>query len=72
MVWRNQVKSRPRRPSMRSTSNPTSIAQKAAVEALCGPQDAVKTMLDEFRRRRDHIVAGLNGIAGELGRGGVR
>ncbi len=47
-----------------STSNPTSIAQKAAVEALCGPQDAVKTMLDEFRRRRDRVVEGLRSIPG--------
>ena len=36
-----------------STSNVTSITQKAAVEAVNGPQDAVRTMLDEYRRRRD-------------------
>ena len=36
-----------------STSNVTSITQKAAVEALTGPQDAVHTMLDEYRQRRD-------------------
>jgi len=36
-----------------STSNVTSITQKAAVEALTGPQDAVRTMLDEYRHRRD-------------------
>ena len=36
-----------------STSNVTSITQKAAVEALTGPQDAVGTMLDEYRHRRD-------------------
>ena len=45
-----------------STSNPTSIAQKAAVEALRGPQDSVKTMLAEYQRRRDRIVAGLREI----------
>lgn len=45
-----------------STSNPTSIAQKAGVEALRGPQDSVKTMLAEYQRRRDHIVAGLREI----------
>src|SRR5262249_48961946 len=47
-----------------STSNPTSIAQKAAVEALCGPQDSVATMLAEYERRRNHIVAGLRSIPG--------
>ena len=47
-----------------STSNPTSIAQKAAVEALRGPQDSVKAMLAEYHRRRDRIVAGLREIPG--------
>ena len=47
-----------------STSNPTSISQKAAVEALRGPQDSVQTMLAEYQRRRDKIVAGLRAISG--------
>jgi aspartate aminotransferase len=47
-----------------STSNPTSIAQKAAVEALRGPQDSVRTMLAEYRRRRDRVVEGLRAIPG--------
>ncbi len=47
-----------------STSNPTSIAQKAAVEALTGPQDSVKRMVEEFHRRRDFIVRELNSIPG--------
>lgn len=47
-----------------STSNPTSIAQKAAVEALRGPQESVKTMLAEYARRRARIVAGLRSIPG--------
>ncbi len=47
-----------------STSNPTSIAQKAAVEALRGPQDSVRTMLAEYHRRRDRVVAGLRDIPG--------
>jgi aspartate aminotransferase len=47
-----------------STSNPTSISQKAAVEALNGPQDSVKTMLAEYRRRRDFVVSRLNAIPG--------
>ena len=47
-----------------STSNPTSIAQKAAAEALRGPQDSVKTMLAEYRRRRDFVVQRLRSIPG--------
>jgi aspartate aminotransferase len=38
-----------------STSNITSITQKAALAALTGPQDAVTAMLDEYRQRRDAI-----------------
>ncbi len=45
-----------------STSNPASIAQKAAVEALNGPQDFIKTMLAEFDKRRRFLVAELNSI----------
>jgi aspartate aminotransferase len=47
-----------------STSNPTSIAQKAAVEALRGPQDSVALMLAEYRKRRDFVIPRLNAIAG--------
>jgi aspartate aminotransferase len=47
-----------------STSNPTSIAQYAALEALTGPMDTVTTMLAEYLRRRDRIVAGLRAIPG--------
>jgi aspartate aminotransferase len=47
-----------------STSNPTSIAQKGAVEALRGPQDSVRTMLAEYARRRDFVVARLRAIPG--------
>jgi aspartate aminotransferase len=47
-----------------STSNPNSIAQKAAVEALRGPQDSVQAMLAEYRRRRDFLVEGLRLIPG--------
>ena len=46
------------------TSNPTSIAQRAAVAALTGPQDCVRQMREAFARRRDVIVAGLNGLPG--------
>jgi aspartate aminotransferase len=38
-----------------ATSNINSITQKAAIAALTGPQDGVKTMLDEYRRRRDAV-----------------
>lgn len=37
------------------TSNPNSIAQKAAYEALVGPQDSVFRMSEEFNRRRDYM-----------------
>jgi aspartate aminotransferase len=47
-----------------STSNPTSIAQKAAVEAMRGPQDSVQLMLAEYRKRRDFVVARLRAIPG--------
>jgi aspartate aminotransferase len=47
-----------------STSNATSIAQKAAVEALNGPQDAVAAMCVEFEKRRTYIVERLNAMPG--------
>jgi aspartate aminotransferase len=47
-----------------STSNPNSITQKAAVEALTGPQDSVQAMLREYQVRRDCIVTGLRAIPG--------
>jgi aspartate aminotransferase len=45
-----------------STSNPTSIAQAAAVEALTGPQDFLQTMLAEFDKRRKYLVGELNSM----------
>lgn len=47
-----------------STSNPTSIAQAAALEAIRGPQDEVEVMVREFKKRRDLIVDKLNAIDG--------
>jgi aspartate aminotransferase len=47
-----------------STSNPTSIAQAAAVEALNGEQHMVKNMVSEFCERRNFIVDSLNRIPG--------
>ena len=47
-----------------STSNPTSIVQKAAIEALLGDQSFIPKMVAEFKRRRDTIVAALNAVPG--------
>lgn len=47
-----------------STSNPSSISQKAALAAVTGPQDFPKTMLKAFLPRRDFFVADLRSIAG--------
>jgi aspartate aminotransferase len=47
-----------------STSNPTSIVQKAAVAALQGPQECVQEMRAEYIKLRDHIVKGLRAIPG--------
>ncbi len=47
-----------------STSNPTSIAQAAAVAALTGPQESVGTMAREFAARRDLMVERLRAIPG--------
>jgi len=47
-----------------STSNPSSIAQKAAVAALTGDQAVVATMNEQFRARHDFFNAGLNALPG--------
>jgi aspartate aminotransferase len=47
-----------------STSNPTSIVQKAAVAGLKGPQQCVEDMRQEYIGLRDHVVKGLRSIAG--------
>jgi len=47
-----------------STSNPTSISQMAAIEALRGDQKEVYKMREEFRERRDYMVDRLNKIRG--------
>lgn len=46
------------------TSNANSIAQKAAVAALSGPQDSIQDMLREYARRRSFMVEALNAIEG--------
>ena len=47
-----------------STSNPTSIAQWAATEALRGSQDSVATMLAEYTKRRAWLLGALKEIPG--------
>lgn len=47
-----------------STSNPNSIAQKAAIAALTGPQDSVGHMVQAFDERRKYLVGRLNAIPG--------
>jgi len=47
-----------------STSNPTSISQAAAVEALNGTQDFIQERANSFRERRDFVVNSLNDING--------
>ena len=47
-----------------STSNPSSISQAAAVEALNGQQDFIKDRAEAFRERRDFVVESLNNIKG--------
>jgi len=47
-----------------STSNPTSISQYAAVEALNGDQTCLRPMLEAFKERHDYVVKSLNAIEG--------
>ena len=47
-----------------STSNPTSISQAAAVEALNGVQDFIQERANSFKERRDFVVSSLNKING--------
>ena len=47
-----------------STSNPSSISQAAALEALTGPQDFIAERTRIFQERRDMVVAELNAIPG--------
>ncbi|MBW4053011.1 MAG: pyridoxal phosphate-dependent aminotransferase [Proteobacteria bacterium] len=47
-----------------STSNASSISQKAATAALAGDQACVATMNESFKERHDYVVAALNGLPG--------
>ncbi|MBI3616849.1 MAG: pyridoxal phosphate-dependent aminotransferase [Candidatus Omnitrophica bacterium] len=46
-----------------ATSNPASISQAAAVQALKEPEDGIRAMRDEFRKRRDLMAAGLKDVS---------
>jgi aspartate/methionine/tyrosine aminotransferase len=50
--------------TVNSNSCTASFTQRAGMAALQGPQDAVTTMVAEFRKRRDAMVAGLNEVPG--------
>ena len=47
-----------------TTSNPNSIAQAAAVEALNGPQDTIQYMAEQFKSRHDFVISSLNQVNG--------
>ena len=59
-----QLSAAMRKIQSQTTSNPNSIAQAAAVEALNGPQDSIQMMAEQFKKRHDFIVASLNEING--------
>lgn len=47
-----------------ATSNANSVAQRAALAALTGPDDDVKSMVEEFRKRRDYYAGRLRAVPG--------
>ena len=47
-----------------TTSSASAISQKASVAALLGPQDDLRDMASEFKRRRDYVVNRLNAVPG--------
>ena len=53
-----------RKVQSQSTSNPSSVSQAAAVEALNGTQNFIKVRSKEFKKRRDFVVSSLNKIKG--------
>ena len=53
-----------RKVQSQSTSNPCSISQAAAVEALNGSQDCIQTMLVEFKKRHLYVVERINSLPG--------
>jgi aspartate aminotransferase len=63
-VMPREVASRFAQLMVNSNSCTANFVQRAGVEALRGPQDAVDAMVAEFHRRRDLVVDGLNSIPG--------
>jgi aspartate/methionine/tyrosine aminotransferase len=63
-VMRRDLAEKVTRLMINSNSCTAAFTQVAGVAALRGPQDSVKAMVEEFRRRRDLIVEGLNRISG--------
>lgn len=47
-----------------TTSNPTSVCQYAAVEAITGPQDKINYMIEQFKLRRNYMAEKINSIKG--------
>ncbi len=64
MLGPDEVITAARKIQSQSTSNPTSIAQKAAVSALNGPQDCIDEMVQEFAKRRKRILELLDELPG--------
>ena len=46
------------------TSNPCSVSQYAALEAIVGPQDSVRAMLEQFEKRRDYVLGRIDRLPG--------
>ncbi len=63
-VMRAELVERMAQLMINSSSCAAAFAQMATIAALSGPQDAVETMVAEFRTRRQIIVDALNGIEG--------
>ncbi len=63
-VMREDLAEKITRLMVNSNSCTCAFIQMAGIEALKGPQDAVHRMVKEFKRRREVIVSGLNGING--------
>ena len=62
--WTKRIIKAIRKIQSQSTSNPSSISQAAAVEALNGTQDFIQERATSFQERRDFVVKALNNIKG--------
>lgn len=63
-IMHKEIAAKVERLMANSTSNTAAFSQIAGIEALEGTQEYVETMLNEFKKRRDFIVDGLNAIEG--------